>query len=82
MRVLWDEPKRKANLAKRGMDFAALDEEFFGESAVYPVKRNRWIAIGTLEDGRIAAVIFVPLGREAISVISMRPASLKERKPR
>ncbi len=28
MLIVWDEPKRKANLAKHGMDFADLDAEF------------------------------------------------------
>lgn len=36
------------------------------------------MAIGRLADGTIA-VVFATLGTEAVSVISMRPASRKER---
>jgi uncharacterized DUF497 family protein len=28
MKIVWDEPKRLANLARHGMDFADLDETF------------------------------------------------------
>lgn len=79
MKITWDEPKRLANLDKHGMDFADLTADFFLEAAVYPAKNNRWIAIGRLADGSIA-VIFARLGSEGISVISMRPASQKERR--
>ena len=54
--IVWDEPKRQANLADRGLDFADLDEAFF-----------------------LDAVVFAPLGTEGFSVVSMRPASRKER---
>ena len=77
--ILWDEPKRIANLDKHGLDFAALTVEFFETSTVYPAKRGRWMAVGYVE-GRALAVVFLPLGREALSVISMRPAGAKERK--
>lgn len=29
MRILWDEPKRQTTLERRGLDFAALDHDFF-----------------------------------------------------
>lgn len=45
---------------------------------VVPAKLGRWMAIGQLGD-TILAVIFVPLGTEGLSVISIRPASRKER---
>jgi uncharacterized DUF497 family protein len=38
------------------------------------------MAIGEFNGQIIVAVVFKPLGSEAISVISMRPASTKERK--
>lgn len=76
--IVWDEPKRAANLADRGLDFADLDEAFFLDAMVVPAKLGRWMAIGQLGD-TILAVIFVPLGTEGLSVISMRPASRKER---
>ncbi len=78
MKIVWDEPKREANLAKHGLDFASLTLGFFENSKVLPAKNNRLQAIGRLEDGTIV-VIFVTLGTEALSVISMRPARKDER---
>jgi uncharacterized DUF497 family protein len=77
MEILWDEPKRLANLDKHGMDFAALDERFFAEARVGPARDGRLMAVGQL-DG-VVTVVFVTLGTEALSVISMRPASSRER---
>ena len=76
--IVWDEPKRQTNLAKHGLDFADLDEGFFLASVVVPAKDGRHMAIGRLADGTIA-VVFATLGTEGVSVISMRPASRKER---
>lgn len=78
MMIVWDEPKRLTNLAKHGLDFRDLDETFFLSSLVVPAKENRHMAIGRLADGTVA-VIFAVLGAEGVSVISMRPASRKER---
>lgn len=78
MMIVWDEPKRQSNLAKHGLDFADLDEGFFLSSVVVPAKEGRHMAIGRLADGAIA-VVFAVLGVEGVSVISMRPASRKER---
>ncbi|RWX74374.1 hypothetical protein EPK99_24620 [Neorhizobium lilium] len=80
MKITWDEPKREANLAKHGMDFADLSLEFFAASAVIPAKAGRSMAIGLFEGRVIIAVVFHSLGSEALSVISMRLASGKERK--
>ncbi|WBU51878.1 BrnT family toxin [Paracoccus sp. SCSIO 75233] len=78
MLIVWDEPKRQANLAKHGMDFADLDVEILLDALVVPAKQGRFKAMGRFADGTIA-VIFATLGTEAISVISMRPASKQER---
>ncbi|WNJ93870.1 BrnT family toxin [Bosea sp. 685] len=78
MRILWDEPKRLANLVKHGMDFASLDLDFFARAAIGRAKDGRLIAVGELNG--IITVIFIMLGTEALSVISMRPASIKERR--
>ena len=77
MKIVWDEPKRQANLVKHGMDFADLDPGFFADALVGAANGTRLKAIGEI-DG-IITVIFVQLGSEALSVISMRPASEKER---
>ena len=76
--IVWDEPKRQTNLANHGLDFADLDEWFFLEAVTVPAKEGRQMAIGRLNDGTIA-VVFALLGTEGVSVISMRPASRKER---
>lgn len=79
MRILFDPPKRLTNRdAHEGLDFADLDLDFFMRSVVVPAKAGRSLAIGSFRD-TVIAVVFVPLGREAISVISMRRATRKER---
>ncbi|HTV70514.1 MAG TPA: BrnT family toxin [Rhizobiaceae bacterium] len=77
MRILWDETKRVSNLKKHGLDFADLTIEFFDDAAIYSAKNKRFLAIG-FWDG-IISVVFSRLGTEAISVVSMRRASQKER---
>jgi uncharacterized protein len=80
MRVIltWDESKRIANLAKHGLDFESLNPEFFDGSIILPAKLGRYRAIGRLDGKRIVAVVFRPFGGEALSIISVRPASRKE----
>lgn len=77
-RIVWDEPKRLANLAKHGLDFSDLNAQFFRQAKVGPSRDGRLIAVGELRG--IVTVVFVELGREALSVVSMRPASDRERK--
>ena len=78
MIIVWDEPKRLANLAKHGIDFAGIGPDFFLSARVGPARNDRWSAIG-FHDG-VIVVIFATLGSEGISIISARPASAKERK--
>lgn len=68
-----------ANLDKHGLDFAALDLGFFLSAVVQPSHSRRLLALGT-HDGRRIAVLFRPLGQEAISIVSMRPARSDERR--
>lgn len=79
MKITWDEPKRLSNLDKHGMDSADLTVEFFETATIFPAKRKRYIALGALETRGAVAVIFAPLGSEAIAVVSMRSASPGER---
>ena len=79
MKIVWDEPKRLANIASHGMDFADLDEAFFEGSVIAPAKSGRLIAVGRHRGGLIL-VVFAALGTEGVSVVSMRPASRKERR--
>ncbi|WP_313192624.1 BrnT family toxin [Shinella zoogloeoides] len=80
MKIVWDEPKRETNIAKHGLDFASLSFEFFLSAKVVPSTDGRHLAIGEFNGMIIIAVVFKLLGSEALSVISMRPASTKERK--
>jgi uncharacterized protein len=81
MKIVWDEPKRLANLDKHGLDFADLNETFFDNALVITShnKSKRWVAIGVNIRGLIV-VVFARLGLEGVSIISMRPASRRERK--
>ena len=78
MKIVFDEHKRHLTLAKRGMDFAELSIEFFESAAIVPAKISRFKATGEFR-GKIIALIFKPLGSEALSVISMRRANQDER---
>ena len=78
MMIVWDEPKRLMNLARHGLDFVDLDEEFFLSSIAVPAKEGRLMAIGRLKPD-VIVVVFAVLGTEGVSVISMRAASRKER---
>ncbi len=79
MKIVWDEPKRLANLDKHGLDFADLNETFFDNALVLPSYKKRWRGIGKTIRG-VVVVVFVTLGKEAVSIISMRPANRHERK--
>jgi uncharacterized DUF497 family protein len=46
MKIIWDEPKRIANLDKHGMDFADLNEKFFDTALVLNTYGKRYRAIG------------------------------------
>ncbi|KAA9015901.1 BrnT family toxin [Sphingobium limneticum] len=77
MIIMWDEPKRWANIVKHGIDFADIDESFFASAIIREAKQDRYAAIGRLNG--VIAVIFARLGSEGISIISARPASKMER---
>ena len=79
MKIVWDQPKRLANIAKHRLDFASLTEEFFADALVISAKSGRYLAIGEDVNG-VISVVFATLGHEGISVISMRPASKQERR--
>ena len=81
MIVTWDHAKRLANFDKHRLDFADLDVDFFLNSLVVRAQKGRLKAIGLQGEERLIVVVFAPLGTEAVSIISMRPASTKERSP-
>jgi uncharacterized DUF497 family protein len=79
MKIVWDEPKRRQNLAKHRMDFADLKPEFFEAARIETAKQDRFLAVGELAGVTVIAVVFRPLGSQAVSVVSMRRASKSER---
>jgi uncharacterized protein len=79
MQIVWDEPKRLANLDKHGLDFRDLTEAFFIDALIIPTRDRRWRGIGPNADG-VICVVFARYGREAVILISMRPARRDERK--
>ena len=80
MLITWDEPKRLANLAKHGLDFAAITLEFFENAHATRATEGRVKFVGTMNGALFVVVIAAPLGTEAISIISLRRASRKERR--
>ena len=85
MNVVWDEPKRRQNIGTHGLDFADARERFeWGEALILPTYPGRHgaarlAATGYL-DGDLVTLVFAPLGTEALSFISLRPASRRERR--
>lgn len=77
MIIVWDEPKRHANLVKHGIDFADITEDFFASAMIRQAKDGRYAAIGHM--GGVIVVIFVVLGTEGVSIVSARPANTRER---
>jgi uncharacterized protein len=76
--ILWDEPESPRQPCKARF-FADLNETFFDSALFVPSYNKRWAGIGRNIRG-VIVVVFVTLGKEAVSVISMRPASKNERK--
>ncbi|HYF88971.1 BrnT family toxin [Azospirillum sp.] len=80
MKIVYDPPKRASNLDKHGLDFADLEDgAFFEDAVVIPSRDGRFKAVGWLGAIMVVVVVFKPLGTQALSVISMRPANRKER---
>jgi hypothetical protein len=85
MRILWDEPKRRANLAKHGFDFADFEIGFsFERFLAFPTRpsrtgRTRYRLVGTLFGDPVVVAIVSPLGSEAVAIVSLRLANVKER---
>ncbi|MCJ2014679.1 BrnT family toxin [Methylobacterium sp. J-076] len=85
MRFTYDEPKRQANIAKHGLDFAEFEDAFsFDRFLSRPTKpsrtgRERFLLIGEWFENAVVTVIVSPLGTEATDIVSIRPASRQER---
>ena len=89
MHMVWDEAKRERNLLPEpdghGMDFVDARDRFEWDTALVlatysgPHGGERRVAIGFLDED-LVTLVFAPLGMEAVSAISLRPASNRERR--
>jgi uncharacterized DUF497 family protein len=84
VKIIWDEPKRQANIATHGLDLADAELFEWEGAIVIPGHRSasgqaRFRAIGWLRN-ELVAVVFSQLGTEAVSVISLGRASRAERR--
>lgn len=79
MKFVWDELKRETNLRKHRMDFAEAGSVDWNSAVIQPSYGGRFLAVVPYGDGLIA-IAFARLGTEAFSIISMRPASRRERR--
>lgn len=79
MRIVVDEPKRRANLLKHGMDFDDAAVFDWPGSLIVAARDGRSKAIGMLRE-RPVTIVFRRLGTEGLSIVSMRPSSRKERR--
>lgn len=82
-RLTWDENKRRSNLVKHGLDFADLAgfgaaNAMFAEDVRFDYPERRFVALGLLA-GKVVQVVYTQADG-AWRVISLRPASRKERK--
>ena len=81
MKFSWDEPKRQANLAKHGLDFADAEKVFAGPMVLFEDTRidygeQRMIGVGLL-DYLVVLIVHVE-NEETIRIISMRKADANE----
>jgi uncharacterized DUF497 family protein len=80
IRIAWDEPKRQANIEKHGLEFGSVTlDVLVNARLVRPARHGRLGIISKLASGKVVAMIVQPLGSEAVSIVSLRPASEKER---
>lgn len=85
MIIVVPDEKRVTNLAKHGIDMAEFGAAFsWGRFVVLPADpsrtgRARQIYVGTMYE-RVVTAVVSPLGTEALSIVSVRPASAKERR--
>jgi len=82
VRFEWDEAKRKANIAKHGIDFLDVPEMFTNLILIGPDVRKdygetRKIGFGFIR-GRLMAVVFTEREPTTIRIISARKANTRE----
>ena len=82
VRFEWDEAKRKANIAKHGIDFRDVPEMFtslmlIGADVRKDYGETRKVGFGFIR-GRLMAVAFTERGPNSIRIISARKANQRE----
>jgi uncharacterized DUF497 family protein len=80
----FDPKKDTANLAKHGVSLAAGDGVLYDPLAITiedssALNEQRWVSIGANSLGALMVVVWTERGEE-IRLISVRPATAKERK--
>jgi hypothetical protein len=86
VKIIWDEPNVYPTSSSIAWNFADIEEGFdFDGAIVLPAKPSRTDLvrsrfIGELHGALLVAIVRSSLGTEAISSVSLRPASQKERK--
>lgn len=85
MKLSWDEAKRQATLADRGLDFAWAEELFDALNYNYTIQdvrfdygEVRYISFGRIGT-RLCVLVWTPRG-EGRHIISMRKANDREQK--
>jgi uncharacterized protein len=85
VKLSWDEAKRRATLADRGLDFAQAIELFDADNFNYTIQdvrrdygEQRFICFGAV-GGRLCVTVWTPRG-EGRHIISMRKANDREQK--
>jgi uncharacterized DUF497 family protein len=81
MKAVWDEPKRRANLKKHGLDFADAARVLEGvtytfEDTRFNYDEQRFITLGMLDDS-VVVIAHTETARE-LRIISMRKATRYE----
>ena len=83
--IVYDEAKRLSNLDKHGLDMDDFEKGFDFRSAVRfgaytsSTSRGRFGLIGWFRGELVVVAIVSPLGSEALSLVSLRAANVKER---
>jgi len=81
MRYEWDETKREANIARHGIDFAAIEFFEWPAATVFEDRRKdysekRMVAYGYIK-GRLVAVVYTER-KATLRIISLRKANSRE----
>jgi uncharacterized protein len=82
MRLEWDEAKRRSNLTRHGIDFAALGSVFEGARLTilddrYDYGEERFVTYALFR-GRVLAIVYTQMDDDTVRLISARKASRYE----